>query len=348
VDWIDNRGFLNKVTDATTGLTDVGARWYDPTLGRFVSLDRVLETDDNLALGGYAYTDGNPITYEDPSGLMFEGGGSDDNRSTGCGSPGFIGPCPVTDTGSSGSSGTSSTTIGCTVLQCGSTASSTGDGLDYGARTHSVAHHLADSTSTHRNEQASKSYHHSLCGSNSAGYITCSGPIGNTNCPAGFAYSVSSCFPTFTVKDEGPCAFGHNSNGSCNGDGVESYIKQHFYVQASFCAIACASLNVEDGQVSFEASWPSFSTPSDTLLDSLKGFGGVQVGWNARSASESSNGYFGGCAGDFVAGCLGATSETTGSIDDSGANIEPYASVGVGWGISGGAGATWSKTLFNY
>ena len=71
VNWIDNRGFLSDVADATTGLTDIGARWYDPSVGRFVSLDPVLETTDNLALGGYAYTDGNPITEEDPSGEMF-------------------------------------------------------------------------------------------------------------------------------------------------------------------------------------------------------------------------------------------------------------------------------------
>jgi RHS repeat-associated protein len=76
VDWIDNRGFLNDVTDATTGLTDIGARWYDPAIGRFTSLDPVFESTDNLALGGYAYTDGNPVTEEDPSGdmLMTAGG----------------------------------------------------------------------------------------------------------------------------------------------------------------------------------------------------------------------------------------------------------------------------------
>ena len=70
VTWIDNRTYLDKVTDAETGLTDDGARWYDPTLGRFTSLDPVFEATDTLALGGYGYTDANPVTQVDPSGDM--------------------------------------------------------------------------------------------------------------------------------------------------------------------------------------------------------------------------------------------------------------------------------------
>jgi len=67
--WIDNRGFLNKPSDSTTGLTLVGARQYDPATGRFVSLDPVLETSDPQALNGYGYTDGNPVNQTDPTGL---------------------------------------------------------------------------------------------------------------------------------------------------------------------------------------------------------------------------------------------------------------------------------------
>jgi RHS repeat-associated protein len=79
--WVDNRTFLDKVTDPSTGLTDVGARWYDATLGKFISLDPAFESADTLALGGYGYTDGNPVTQEDPSGEMIAdpngGGGSE-------------------------------------------------------------------------------------------------------------------------------------------------------------------------------------------------------------------------------------------------------------------------------
>ncbi len=66
VSWIDNRTFLDKATDTTTGLTDIGARWYDATLGRFTSLDPVFEADDTLALGGYSYAGNDPVSASDP------------------------------------------------------------------------------------------------------------------------------------------------------------------------------------------------------------------------------------------------------------------------------------------
>lgn len=67
--WADNRTFLNKTTDTTTGLTDVGAREYDPTLGRFLSLDPVFEATSSQELGGYTYAGDNPVTESDPTGL---------------------------------------------------------------------------------------------------------------------------------------------------------------------------------------------------------------------------------------------------------------------------------------
>ncbi len=67
--WPDNHGFLNKPQDATTGLTDVGARWYDPTLGRFTSLDPVFEAASPQQQNGYTYAGDNPVTDADPTGL---------------------------------------------------------------------------------------------------------------------------------------------------------------------------------------------------------------------------------------------------------------------------------------
>ena len=67
--WPDNHGFLNKPQDTTTGLTDIGARWYDPTTGTFQSLDPVLEATSPQQLAGYTYAADNPTAQSDPTGL---------------------------------------------------------------------------------------------------------------------------------------------------------------------------------------------------------------------------------------------------------------------------------------
>jgi RHS repeat-associated protein len=72
--WLNDKGFVGGVQDPT-GLTREGARQYDPTIGRFISLDPVLETGDPKQLGGYAYAANNPVTSADPSGLMLPGDG---------------------------------------------------------------------------------------------------------------------------------------------------------------------------------------------------------------------------------------------------------------------------------
>ncbi|MEU2776800.1 polymorphic toxin-type HINT domain-containing protein [Streptomyces sp. NPDC007162] len=62
--------YLGKPQDTTTGYTDVGARKYDPTLGRFISADPLLQPTSPQSLGGYTYASDNPVTNSDPSGLM--------------------------------------------------------------------------------------------------------------------------------------------------------------------------------------------------------------------------------------------------------------------------------------
>jgi RHS repeat-associated protein len=73
VAWIDNRTFLNDPTDTGTGLTDVGARWYDPVTGSFISLDPVLETGDPTQINGYGYAGNNPVSASDPTGQLIPG-----------------------------------------------------------------------------------------------------------------------------------------------------------------------------------------------------------------------------------------------------------------------------------
>lgn len=68
ITWPDNRGFLNKPTNAGTGLTNVGARYYDPATGRFISVDPELQPEVPQSLNGYLYANNNPVTYLDPTG----------------------------------------------------------------------------------------------------------------------------------------------------------------------------------------------------------------------------------------------------------------------------------------
>lgn len=78
--WVDDKAFLGKPLDAGTGLTHIGAREYDATLGRFISVDPLLDTADGLSLNGYAYSNNNPVTFSDPTGLKAEAGYTDNNE----------------------------------------------------------------------------------------------------------------------------------------------------------------------------------------------------------------------------------------------------------------------------
>ncbi|MEV1008679.1 polymorphic toxin-type HINT domain-containing protein [Streptomyces sp. NPDC049881] len=69
--WPGTRGFVGGTTDSSTGLTHLGAREYDPALGRFISLDPVMDLSDPQQLHGYTYANNNPLAYSDPSGLKF-------------------------------------------------------------------------------------------------------------------------------------------------------------------------------------------------------------------------------------------------------------------------------------
>ncbi|MFE0590379.1 ricin-type beta-trefoil lectin domain protein [Micromonospora echinospora] len=64
-----NAGFLGAVRDDASGYTPLGARLYDPVVGRFLSADPVLDLADPLQSNGYAYAHNNPVTHSDPTGL---------------------------------------------------------------------------------------------------------------------------------------------------------------------------------------------------------------------------------------------------------------------------------------
>jgi RHS repeat-associated protein len=67
--WSDGHGFLNAPTGALTSLTQLGARMYDASLGRFLSVDPVLSPSDPQQNNGYSYAHNDPVSMSDPTGL---------------------------------------------------------------------------------------------------------------------------------------------------------------------------------------------------------------------------------------------------------------------------------------
>ncbi|WP_236716186.1 RHS repeat-associated core domain-containing protein, partial [Leptospira interrogans] len=60
--------FTGQIEDKETGLYYYKARYYEPTLGRFLQADSVIAPDSVNGMNRYMYVDGNPISYRDPSG----------------------------------------------------------------------------------------------------------------------------------------------------------------------------------------------------------------------------------------------------------------------------------------
>ena len=67
---VDNEGFTGHIDDAATGLTYMQARYYDPKLARFLSIDPVtfMDTGAPEMFNRYAYAINDPINHNDPTG----------------------------------------------------------------------------------------------------------------------------------------------------------------------------------------------------------------------------------------------------------------------------------------
>ncbi|MEW2069301.1 RHS repeat-associated core domain-containing protein [Streptomyces sp. NPDC007346] len=67
--WPGVKGFVGGTDDtADTGLTHLGAREYDPSTGRFLSVDPIMDLTDSQQLNGYAYAENSPVTFSDSTG----------------------------------------------------------------------------------------------------------------------------------------------------------------------------------------------------------------------------------------------------------------------------------------
>jgi RHS repeat-associated protein len=66
--WVNTHGFVDGISDPT-GTTHLGAREYDPSIGRFLSVDPLVDFGHSEMMNGYTYANNDPITSSDPSGL---------------------------------------------------------------------------------------------------------------------------------------------------------------------------------------------------------------------------------------------------------------------------------------
>ena len=65
--------FTSRRQDPETGLVYMGARFYDPVAGRFISQDPVHFVEDNVhSFNRYAYANNNPYKFKDPTGNVAE------------------------------------------------------------------------------------------------------------------------------------------------------------------------------------------------------------------------------------------------------------------------------------
>jgi len=66
---LDGPGYTGHVQDAATGLTYMQQRYYDPVIGRFLSVDPVTAySSPGTNFNRYWYANGNPYAYTDPDG----------------------------------------------------------------------------------------------------------------------------------------------------------------------------------------------------------------------------------------------------------------------------------------
>ncbi|WP_457029317.1 polymorphic toxin-type HINT domain-containing protein [Kitasatospora sp. P5_F3] len=67
--WAGDHGFVGGTKDDATGLTNLGAREYQPLTGRFLNPDPLLDTANPQQWNGYAYSNNDPVNLSDPTGL---------------------------------------------------------------------------------------------------------------------------------------------------------------------------------------------------------------------------------------------------------------------------------------
>jgi RHS repeat-associated protein len=108
--WVGDRGFVGGQQDDNTGLTNLGAREYDSSTGRFLTPDPLLVPGDPESWNAYSYADNSPVTLEDPAGT----------RTEECGNGEIICTGDNSHKGDSTATAAEKASGGCNVTHCGS------------------------------------------------------------------------------------------------------------------------------------------------------------------------------------------------------------------------------------
>ncbi|MGW2119266.1 polymorphic toxin-type HINT domain-containing protein [Streptomyces zhihengii] len=67
--WPGEKGYVGGTIDKSTGLTHLGAREYDAVIGKFISVDPLIDYTQPQQINGYSYANNTPVTHADPSGM---------------------------------------------------------------------------------------------------------------------------------------------------------------------------------------------------------------------------------------------------------------------------------------
>ncbi|MEN3358654.1 MAG: hypothetical protein V7637_2636 [Mycobacteriales bacterium] len=115
--WPNPKGFVGGDRDTDTGLTHLGARDYDPALGRFLSPDPQFDQSDPQSWQNYGYADNAPTTGSDPTGTRNEyqyyGPSGGDNSPAPCTGGEHSGGCVGQTTPTTGHHSKGGTSHGC-------------------------------------------------------------------------------------------------------------------------------------------------------------------------------------------------------------------------------------------
>lgn len=91
VTWSSPNRYLNQPKSTFSSLTQIGARAYDATTGRFLTVDPVLSPFEPQQNNGYSYSHNSPITFSDPTGLkppgQYDNDWQGDTNQSGGGTP---------------------------------------------------------------------------------------------------------------------------------------------------------------------------------------------------------------------------------------------------------------------